>query len=316
MKLNSLHNELLNADDLDESITGKYFGADGDTVGEDGDEESNEYESEDSEVGGVDSSDLPRFRDLVKAKKLELKAQYGKGYFDNQSSTSRECKNVQVPEPYTDRECKNVQVPEGYTDRECKTVLGKEFCINVPKIRMVDKEVCVNVPKVRMIDKEVCVNVPHLKIVWISGWRKKWREFKRDGGLAQLKMQSKGMIQINPSVLPMNNPVVGIQNTIPTPTSIRFNSKPTRTILAVRGEMLKENSVNIKSTDNYSQEYSTDDESEDGTVKKGNIKTKTSTKKISSDDRFLGMPKNIGIGVTAVIGCSLVAFTMWKLFKK
>ena len=49
------------------------------TEGEDGDENSVEGEGEESGLG-IEVADLPRFRQLVREKKLKLKAQYGKAY--------------------------------------------------------------------------------------------------------------------------------------------------------------------------------------------------------------------------------------------
>ena len=84
----------------------------------DGDEDSVEYEGEEYEAGGIDFCASPRFRQLVRQKKLELKAQYGKGHWYDKLGDGK--------------------APQ-----------------------------------------------------WIPGWRKKWREFKHAGGLAQLKLQSK-----------------------------------------------------------------------------------------------------------------------------
>jgi len=114
------------------------------------DEESVEYEGEDTEVG-VPEADLPKFRTLVKNKKLEMKAQYGKGHM--KATTKQECNTVKVP---------------------CPT-FSQPF---------------------KTCDKRVCVNVPSVQWVW--GWRKKWREFKQQGGLAQLKQQAKGLAPVVP----------------------------------------------------------------------------------------------------------------------
>ncbi|MSP70024.1 MAG: hypothetical protein EXR20_07110 [Bacteroidetes bacterium] len=51
------------------------------TEGEDGDENSVEGEGEESGLG-IEAAELPRFRQLVREKKLKLKAQYGKAYVE------------------------------------------------------------------------------------------------------------------------------------------------------------------------------------------------------------------------------------------
>ena len=142
-----LKNELTN-----ELVPPAYHNAEGEPETEN--EDYTEYEGEEAETdGGVEADALPKFRQLVRMKKLEMKAQYGKAHIGSR----RECK--QVPYPGFKKQCKKV---------------GK-------------KNVCINVPTT--LYKEVCVNIP----VWVPGWRKKWREFKRSGGLAQLKMQAKGL---------------------------------------------------------------------------------------------------------------------------
>lgn len=127
--------------------------------GEDGDEDMTEYEDEAGEVGGVE--DLPKFRTLVKNKKLELKNQYGKGYY---VVTKRFKKKATCVEALTDCEYREVG------DR-----VGK-----------------------------ITANLHPNKTKWVSGWRKKWREFKQAGGLAQLKLQARGVIPIPtaPSITP------------------------------------------------------------------------------------------------------------------
>jgi len=183
--------DFLNAEGLDESILNthglafqkKYYNADGDALAngeyEAGDSETtdsdiDQYEdasvketedeentdSEPSDEEGVPQEDLPRFRTLVKNKKLELKAQYGKAKI------------------VLKKKCRKVRLPKLITERECKKVLRKEICINVPKLRLQDKNACIKVPKLQ------------------RGWRQKWREFKRAGGLAQLRLQARGLAPI------------------------------------------------------------------------------------------------------------------------
>ena len=140
-------------------------------------EDYTEYEGEEAETD-VPQEDLPKFRVLVRNKKLELKAQYGKAHF----GTRRECKNVPFP-----------------------TTCYKQVCAFGK---------CANVPYPCMKNREVCGNIP----VWVWGWRKKWREFKRDGGLAQLKMQSKGLAPIPTPDLTPTPTYTPTPTPTPTPT--------------------------------------------------------------------------------------------------
>ncbi|HRG36896.1 MAG TPA: hypothetical protein PK289_00030 [Bacteroidia bacterium] len=134
-----------------DDIRGKnpYFKADGDEV-EYENEESVEPDAEDyTYEADMSEAQVPKYRQLVRAKKLELKAQFGKAHF----TTRKECKNVPTP----------------------TTCYKKVAGVNVPYPCMKNKEVCITIP------------------TWVWGWRKKWREFKNAGGLAQLKMVAKGM---------------------------------------------------------------------------------------------------------------------------
>lgn len=135
--------------------------------GEDGDEDMTEYEGEAGEVGGVPEVALPTFRQLVKSKKLNLKATYGKGHFKK---------------------------------------VGKN---------------------------KTCADGPGASLVWCSGWRKKWRQFKQQGGLAQLKLQAIGEQPI-PSSTPTPPPTPPMPPTMPPAASTPFlqNIKP-----AVKGNV-------------------------------------------------------------------------------
>jgi len=138
------------------------------------DQDSTEYENSDAtDAGGVSDSDMPSFKQLVKAKKLELKAQYGKGRLDSKTAYKRVCAG-------------------GFVDIKGD---GK------PPIWKSD----IN-----------CSNVPYPEISWIPGWRKQWRIFKRDGGLAQLKMKAQGLITPQEQAALDNAPP-------PTPPPVNFN---------------------------------------------------------------------------------------------
>lgn len=295
----NLDNELLNADGLDTSVSKRYSqdysysSADGESP--DGDEESVEYEYEDSEVGGVEPADLPKFRSLVRAKKVALKNQYGKGHFKNESSTSRECKTIKVP--------------QGYTDRQCRTILRKE--------------VCVNVPKVRMVDKEVCVNVPHVKIVWVSGWRKKWKEFKQAGGLKDFKAQSKGLAPLTPSV-PTSTPTPA---SAPTPTNVasQVTATPKKTFTLITPpkntkitDFSNNSKINRKAVlDKREQEKNnpSNTSTTKGTDSKSPSEGSEEVESTTEKKKFLGMPKAVGIAVV-IIGVAAIGFGAYKLIKK
>lgn len=139
------------------------------------DQESVEYEDSDAvDAGGVSDADMPTFRQLVRAKKTELKAQYGKGHFENKTAYKKVCIGGFNG---THQQCKSVPYP-------CPT--AKE------PLKKCYKQVCINVPT---WDPNVnCNDVPYPEVTWIPGWRKQWRIFKRDGGLAQLKMKSQGLL--------------------------------------------------------------------------------------------------------------------------
>lgn len=258
--------EFSNVKGLDDSITNvDYFSS---ADGEDGDEEMTEYESEETEVeGGVEQSDLPRYRDLVRAKKLELKAQYGKGHFDNQSTTTRQCKNVPYP-------CPTLRQP------------------------------------LKICYKEVCINVPQIKVVWIAGWRRRWNEFKRAGGLAQLKQQAKGTAPIpSPSVLPNTKPSVR-------PRALALNemslvSVP-KGIPVVKTEESSNNSTSTESQSTSNEPKSKEAVGKSVTTDAAKTESTTDT---SAEKKFLGMPKNIGIAVT-IVGVAAIGFVAFKMLNK
>lgn len=154
--------------------------------GEDGDEDMTEYEGEAGEVGGVPEADLPKFRTLVKNKKLELKDQYGKGYW---------------------------VVTERFKKKVC----------------VVDCEYYEVGDRVGFLTAQAHWR----KTKWVSGWRKKWREFKQSGGLANLKLQARGVIPIQSST-PTPPPMPPTTTPTPPAASTPFlqNIKP-----AVKGNV-------------------------------------------------------------------------------
>lgn len=160
------------------------------------DEESVEPEGEDAMVEEefVDE-ELPKFRQLVRAKKMELKAQYGKAHVGTKP------KVIQVPATCY----KTVSVPYPCpTFREPLKTCYKNSNVPYP------------------CTKDQTIQVP----TWVWGWRKKWREFKQSGGLAKLKMVSKGMADIS-TVLGSSNlpPQIPSDFSNPTPNKPgRFGS--------------------------------------------------------------------------------------------
>jgi len=167
---------------------------------EDGDEDMTEYENEAGEVGGVE--DLPKFRTLVKNKKLELKNQYGKGKFKVTKEWKKTCLG-------------------GYYD---KFGDGKKLVWD-PNMN--------------------CITWQDKKRTWIPGWRRKWREFKQAGGLAQLKLQARGVIPIPtaPSITPPPTPPAAstpfLQNIKP---AVRGNVRPRPTTIT-KGQMADDTST-------------------------------------------------------------------------
>ncbi len=134
----------------------KWHNADSESENEDSVEYENELPEEE-----FTEEELPKFRHLVRAKKLEYKAQYGKAHLQTKTAYKKVCLG-------------------GWVDikGDGKGPIWKSD-IN-------------------------CTNIPYPQITWVWGWRKKWREFKQAGGLAQLKMQSKGTAPI-PGYVPDAN---------------------------------------------------------------------------------------------------------------
>lgn len=153
---------------------------------EDGDEDSVEGEGEEGGLG-IEQADLPRFRQLVRDKKLSLKATYGK--------TKWYVTERWVLGPGVGAEA-NVAQAFLHPDKTRK----------------------------------------------VSGWRKKWKDFKSAGGLAQLKLQSKGL---TPTLTPIPAPIPTTTLTpIPAPTT----PKNTTTILKNLKKKLLNKAVVYKST--------------------------------------------------------------------
>jgi hypothetical protein len=160
-------------------------------------------------------------------------------------------------------------------------------------------------------EEQVCVNVPKLRLVWVSGWRKKWREFKRNGGLEQLKLQAKGLIP------PTAEPEIDIyQNYSCQDLSDEFGIIAGRTFGTADADAIKSfNKRNCKTkpqeqvneseiVDGVSDETETEEETD--SIGKPKIKpkrkpktkkpTNVSAKKVSSD-KIAGIPNEVIIGL-------------------
>lgn len=331
----------------------KHYGVEGDTEAEGEqeteDEDNTQYESEESEIGDSSDTDLPKFRDLVRAKKEELKSQYGKAHIENHSVMERECKNVQVPKiRMVDKEiCVNVPFTKWDSNINCSSICVKwnwktECTEHQTKclggfIGGTNRE-CKNVPTPEGYTEleEVCINVPKIRLVWVSGWRKKWREFKRDGGLAQLKLQSKGLytppssednyIPPQPTYTPPQQ-----QQTPPEPEfdeyqewscqelsnefgiigGQTFGTAPTTAINSWRNRNCNTKPIVDATEPEVTEEESTNVEDSKPIPKTKPKSTAKKTKKIS-DDKILGMPKDIAIAV----GIAVVLIGGFALIRK
>jgi hypothetical protein len=213
LNANLLDSDLLNVKSANHNL---YYHADGDAEGEREfeNEDNIEAEGEESQVsGGVPFQDLITFRRLVREKKSQLKAQYGKAYIDNRSTTERECKTIQVPKTrmVDKRQCINVPYTNWNPNINCTKILGQEVCAGGFIGGTREECTTIKVPEVYTEAEQVCVNVPKLRLVWVSGWRKQWREFKRNGGLEQLKLQAKGLI---PTTIETQTPIDETENEI------------------------------------------------------------------------------------------------------
>jgi hypothetical protein len=267
-----------------------------------------EPEGEESQIGDTSQTDLPKFRDLVRAKKSELKSQYGKAHIEK---TTREvCTNV----PYTTWDsninCASVCVKWNYklecTERATKCLGGFTGGTN-----------------------RQCVNVPHF--AWVSGWRKKWREYKRDGGLVELKMMSKGLLPLDSQQPPTLEPTPQANATpflTPTPfgvsqvdnTSINAPSNVDTSMYDDMTCQELSNEFGIISGQTFG---SANEGARQSWVKRGcNTKPIQNEEKSSESqrqgqkgeesDKILGMPRNVAIGV----GVAVLAVGTFAIIKK
>jgi len=198
------------------------------------DQESVEYESEEEELPGVrDKCPFGEFRTLVRAKKSELKSQYGKGHISIgecgiQPMRISYAPNIKIPKIYApSRDCglnpdlrpAFWKVPCVCTKGDCDCRLGSGCC-NDNKQKDADKVTAwAEFSACREEGGKVLnpgtenedaydratgrwnddMAVWHKcreenKGIWVPGWRRKWREFKKAGGLNQLRDQCRGVV--------------------------------------------------------------------------------------------------------------------------
>ena len=282
---------LLNADGLDESILNTnsiYSNADGEDDKEYEDEENTDSEPSDEE--GVSEQELPKFRSLVRNKKLELKAQYGKAKI-----SIGEC-GVQPLSP-------DIKYPNVLCLWDCS------------KSKNYDKDCCAKNRQQAQKRAEQRAKIDSWRqcrennkglIKW--GWRKKWREFKKSGGLAQLRLQARGQAPIPPPPAPTTTPT----NTTVAPNVVTASTQPKATVTSLSIPK------SVKSLQGLTPKKSDVKEKDSETIDKSTVE-KTIEKEIETiNGKFLGMPKAIGITVAVVGGLALVVggiFLVKKLRK-
>jgi hypothetical protein len=283
--------ELLNADGLDESIlntNGVYSSADGEDDKEYEDEENTDSEPSDEE--GVSEEELPKYRALVKNKKLELKAQYGKAKI-----SIGEC-GIKPLNP-------DIKYPNVICLWDCSKSknYNKDCCAtnrNQAVKRAEQRKNIESWEKCRATNKGI--------IKW--GWRKKWREFKKSGGLAQLKLQAKGLA-------PIPKPITAPVNTTVAPNVVTASTQPKATVTSVS---IPKSVKSLEGLTPKKSDKSDVKEKDSETIDKSTVE-KTIEKEIKTiNDKFLGMPKAIGITVAVVGGLALVVggiFLVKKLRK-
>jgi hypothetical protein len=135
------------------------------------DQENTEYENEATEEPVPDTY-LPCFREEVRAKKNELKAQYGKGHI-----SIGEC-GIRPLDPdwrYPNILCLWDCGKEKNASKDCCT-----FNANQAEKRAGQRD--------QIARWETCR--AENKGIWVPGWRREWRKYKKAGGLKELKQRS------------------------------------------------------------------------------------------------------------------------------
>lgn len=278
---------------LDDSLLhsmGKFSSADGEEEEREYEDEDNiEYENEESEyeasVGDdIPANELPKFRELVRNKKLELKSQYGKAKI-----SVFEC-GVKPLNP----DIRYPNVPCIWDCSKSKNY-GKDCCAKnreQAQKRAEQRDKIAAWEKCRTENKGI--------IVW--GWRKRWRDFKRTGGLAQLRMQAKGLTPIPTPSSSTPSIVTPPSTIIPNTSSANVINKP----LVIK--MPSKKLVKSERLDKFGKGKKGAEEAASSTKENG-------TESDSSEKKFLGMPKKVGIAV-AIVGGLALAFGGYKLYVK
>lgn len=194
------------------------FEEDPDLNDQNDDQENTEYEGEESEAGSMEQTQqLPCFRQMVRAKKAELKAQYGKGHI-----SIGEC-GVMPLRIMTPKYNPIVRIGEQKVcigwgspscDKKCLGVCcGSRPCVNWKTLIEGNTAAYDNATARYEADKAAWDQCrAENKGIWVPGWRREWRKFKKAGGLNELKQQSTRCILGNPTgggspILPGSVPV-------------------------------------------------------------------------------------------------------------
>lgn len=274
--------------DLDDSVfysKGIFSSADGNEEGEYEDEDNVEYENEEYEyetMGGDDipAAELPKFRQLVRDKKLELKAQYGKAKI-----SVFECgikplpPDIAHPNVICLWDCSKSK----HTNKDCCAKNRQQA-----QKRAEQRDKIAKWEKCRSENKGI--------IVW--GWRKKWREFKKAGGLAQLRMLSKGLTPPPNTVLDAQSVTASTSNTQVTnnqPMIKKQKQKAEESLKPVNLGVLKKQPINVSVLKELASKKEAENSEKEG--------------------KFLWMPKKVGIAV-AVLGTAALIFGGYKLYVK
>jgi hypothetical protein len=161
-------------------------------------QDNTDYENEEEEVSGVrDKCPFLEFRGYVRAKKQELKDQYGKGHI-----SVFEC-GVMPFRLQTPKYNPIVRIGEtgncfGWSwscDKKCLGLCcGDKYCSNWVTTPG-NTEAYDNATTRFNADKAAWVQCrAENKGIWVPGWRREWRKFKKAGGLNQLRDQCRGVV--------------------------------------------------------------------------------------------------------------------------
>lgn len=222
-------------------------------------------EGEAGEVGGIEETQqLPCFRELVRAKKKELKAQYGKGRF-----RIGEC----GVKPFRENVTKYNPIVRSGESRTC-IGWGSAPCVNWTNLPFKGR-LCIgwgsapcnnwavipgNTQAYDNASERFSQDLAAWNSCekgWIPGWRREWRRFKKDGGLNAFKQQSVSCILGTAiSDQPIIPPDGLVPAPAPTPTPISPARMTAAQLLALRAR---------NQAENQSQRMSIEDDGKDKT---------------------------------------------------